>query len=289
MNTCRESAPIRLYPEFQEAFPNKMIISSENAAALSTRGEYLFPVSELISAPVSDGIGGDPVNQIVCGYELYTANFGSSADRVFAAKDQHPYVAGGFVWSGWDYLGEPTPYYGARSTYFGIVDLAGFKKNRFYLYQSYWRPDHPMAHILPHWNWPNRIGQVTPVHVFTSGDEAELFLNGVSLGRKQKGEYEYRLRWDDVVYEPGELKVVAYKDGSQWAESIVKTTGEARRSLKQPLTEEVIKADGYDLSFITISVTDEDGLIVPNAKNPLSFSISGRVKLLPQTMEIQQI
>jgi beta-galactosidase len=263
-----------LYPEFQEAFPEKMIISSENAAALSTRGEYLFPVTPHVSAPVSDGIGGDPVNQIVSGYELYTANFGSSADRVFAAKDRHPYVAGGYVWSGWDYLGEPTPYYGARSTYFGIVDLAGFKKNRFYLYQSYWRPDYPMAHILPHWNWPNRVGEITPVHVFTSGDEAELFLNGVSLGRKQKGEYEYRLRWDNVVYEPGELKVVAYKNGSQWAESIVKTTGEVRK-LEASADRNVIKADGYDLSFITISVTDHDGLIVPNAKNPLRFSISG--------------
>jgi beta-galactosidase len=268
-----------LYPEFQEAFPDKMIVSSENAAALSTRGEYIFPVSELISAPVSTGIGGDPVNQIVCGYELYTANFGSSADRVFAAKDQHPYVAGGFVWSGWDYLGEPTPYYGARSTFFGIVDLAGFKKNRFYLYQSYWRPDHPMAHILPHWNWPNRIGQITPVHVFTSGDEAELFLNGVSMGRKQKGEHEYRLRWDNVVYQPGELKVIAYKDGSHWAESSVKTTGEPQK-LGATADRNVIKADGYDLSFITISVTDHDGLIVPNAKNLLSFSISGPGKIV---------
>ena len=99
----------------------------------------------------------------------------------------------------------------SRSSYFGIVDLAGFKKDRFYLYQAHWRPDLPMAHILPHWNWPDRVGQVTPVHVYTSGDEAELFLNGKSLGRKKKGQFEYRLRWDDVKYEPGELKVVAYK------------------------------------------------------------------------------
>jgi beta-galactosidase len=115
---------------------------------------------------------------------------------------------------------------------------------------------------------------ITPVHVFTSGDEAELFLNGVSLGRKQKGAYEYRLRWDDVVYEPGELKVVAYKNGAQWAESTVKTTGEANK-LSATGDRDVIKADGYDLSFITISVTDEDGTTVPNAKNPLNFSISG--------------
>ncbi len=268
-----------LYPDFQKAFPDKMIISSENAAALSTRGEYLFPVTSYISAPVSTGIGGDPVNQIVCGYELYTANYGSSADRVFAAKEQHPYVAGGFVWSGWDYLGEPTPYYGARSTYFGIVDLAGFKKNRFYLYQSHWRPDHPMAHILPHWNWPSRIGLVTPVHVFTSGDEAELFLNGVSLGRKKKGPYEYRLRWDDVVYQPGELKVVAWKNGVQWAKNSIKTTGVPTR-LTAVADRNVINADGTDLSFITISVTDKDGLVVPIAKNPIVFTITGPAEIV---------
>jgi beta-galactosidase len=206
-----------LYPAFREAFPDKVILSSENAAALSSRGEYLFPVTPGISAPVSDGVGGDPRTQHVSAYELYTAQFGSSADKVFATLDQHPYVAGGYVWSGWDYLGEPTPYYGARSSYFGIIDLAGFPKDRFYLYQSRWRPDHRLAHILPHWTWPERVGQLTPVHVFTSGDEAELFLNGRSLGRKRKGEYEYRLRWDDVVYEPGTLEVVAYRNGERWA------------------------------------------------------------------------
>ncbi len=188
-----------LYPAFHEAFPDKVILSSENAAALSSRGEYLFPVAEGISAPVRDGLGGDPKTKQFSAYELYTAPFGSSADKVFGSLDRHPYVAGGFVWSGWDYLGEPTPYYEARSSYFGVIDLAGFKKDRFYLYQANWRPDFPMAHILPHWTWPERVGEVTPVHVFTSGDEAELFLNGKSLGRKKKGKYEYRLRWDEVT------------------------------------------------------------------------------------------
>ena len=115
----------------------------------------------------------------------------------------------------------------SRSSYFGILDLAGFKKDRFYLYQSKWRPELPMAHILPHWNWPERKGLVTPVHVYTSGDEAELFLNGKSLGKKKKGQYEYRLRWDDVVYQPGELKVIAYKNGVKWAEDMMRTTGKA--------------------------------------------------------------
>src|SRR5690606_18244404 len=195
-----------LYPKFQEAFPEKVIVSSENAAAVSSRGEYFFPVTEGNSAPIRENSGGDPERNQVSGYELYTADFGSSADKVFGSLAQHPFVAGGFVWSGWDYLGEPTPYYLARSSYFGVIDLAGFKKNRFYLYQAHWRPDLPMVHILPHWNWPQRLGKVTPVHLFTSGDQAELFLNGKSLGKKKKGEYEYRLRWDDVVYEPGTLR-----------------------------------------------------------------------------------
>ncbi len=144
------------YAAFRAKYPTRTILSSETAAALSTRGEYLFPVSEKASAPVRDGSGGDSEVRAVSAYELYAADFGSSADRVFASQDQTPYAAGEFVWSGWDYLGEPTPYYSSRSSYFGIIDLAGFKKDRFYIYQATWRPDFPMAHILPHWTWPRR-------------------------------------------------------------------------------------------------------------------------------------
>ena len=263
-----------LYPGFHERFPDKLIVSTENAAALSSRGEYLLPVIDGISAPVRNGAGGDPDTGHVSAYELYTAPFGSSADKVFSSLDRHPYVAGGFVWSGWDYLGEPTPYYSSRSSYFGIIDLAGFKKDRFYLYQSRWRPELPLAHILPHWNWPERVGKVTPVHVFTSGDAAELFLNGRSLGRKKKGAYEYRLRWDDVRYEPGELKAVAYKDGETWATAIVRTTGEPL-GLEALPDRSVIRADGKDLSFVTIRVVDEDGLVVPRANDHVRFRIEG--------------
>jgi len=263
-----------VYPAFHKELPDKVILSSENAAALSSRGTYLLPVCEGISAPVKDGLGGDPKNQYVSAYELYTADFGSSADKVFASLDKHPYVAGGFVWSGWDYLGEPTPYYGARSSYFGVIDLAGFKKDRFYLYQSHWRPELPMAHILPHWTWPDRVGQVTPVHVFTSGDEAELFLNGKSLGRKKKSQYEYRLRWDDVKYEPGELKVVAYKDGKEWAADVMRTASKASKIVFQP-DRTTINADGLDLSFVTVTVQDSNGITVPMAKNLIRFSVSG--------------
>jgi len=155
-----------LYPAFHEKFPEKMIVSSETAAALSSRGTYLFPVAEGISSPISKGIGGDRETGYVSAYELYTANFGSSADKVFSSQDRHTFVAGEFVWAGWDYLGEPTPYYQSRSSYFGIIDLAGFKKDRYYLYQSRWRPDLPMIHILPHWNWPDRIGKITPHSCF---------------------------------------------------------------------------------------------------------------------------
>ena len=263
-----------LYEKFHKALPGKLIISSENAAALSSRGEYMFPVAEGVSAPVRDGSGGNSEGCHVSSYELYTADFGSSADKVFAAQASNPFVAGGFVWSGWDYLGEPTPYYSARSSYFGVIDLAGFKKNRFYLYQSHWRPELPMVYILPHWNWPDRIGEVTPVHVFTTGDEAELFLNGKSLGRKKKEQFEYRLRWDDVVYKPGELAVVSYRHGKKWAEAMVKTT-DSPFGLKVAADRTEILADGSDLSFITVNVVDKDGLIVPNVDNLVTFSIEG--------------
>jgi beta-galactosidase len=222
-------------------------------------------------------------------------------------QDKHPGVFGEFVWTGFDYIGEPTPYGGdltglrpgtrryeqakalldmqnvtevpSRSSYFGIIDLAGFKKDRFYLYQSKWRPELPMAHILPHWNWPERKGQVTPVHVYTSGDEAELFLNGKSLGKRKKGQYEYRLRWDDVIYQPGELKVVAYKNGEKWAENKVVTSGKASM-LSVSADRNEVAADGSDLVFITVRIEDRKGNMVPRSSNLVNFSIQGPGKIV---------
>ena len=263
-----------LYPAFRQRFPDKLIQSTETASALSSRGTYLFPVTSGVSAPVSDSAGGDPVHHYVSAYDLYTAAFGASPDKVFAAQDHNPYVAGEFVWSGWDYLGEPTPYYSARSSYSGILDLAGFKKDRFYLYQSRWRPELPMAHLLPHWTWPGFEGRVIPVHVYTSGDEAELFLNGRSLGRKKKAAFEYRLRWDSVVYEPGELKVIAYKHGRRWATDVVRTAG-AAAVLRLEADRDTIRADGTDLSFITVRVLDSAGVVVPTAASLIRFEVSG--------------
>ncbi len=267
------------YDAFHAKFPDKAILSTETASAFSSRGVYLFPVTKKTSAPVRDGSGGDSAMHQVSAYELYAVDFGSSADKVFAALDQHPFVAGEFVWSGFDYLGEPTPYYSSRSSYSGIIDLAGFPKDRYWLYQSRWRPDLPMAHILPHWTWPGREGQVTPVHVFTSGDEAELFVNGVSQGREKKGPYEYRLRWDDVVYAPGELRIETYKDGKPWATATVQTAA-APAQLEATADRSEISADGGDLSFITVRVLDAQGRFAPTASNRIRFSIEGPAEIV---------
>jgi len=262
------------YDAFHAAFPDKAIVSTETASALSSRGVYLFPVTSSISAPVRDGSGGDSKIRQVSAYELHAVDFGSSADKVFASLDRHPFVAGEFVWTGFDYLGEPTPYYDSRSSYSGIVDLAGFPKDRYYLYQARWRPDAPMVHVLPHWTWPGREGQITPVHVFTSGDEAELFVNGVSQGRKKKAAFEYRLRWDDVVYQPGELRVQAYKDGMPWASASTRTAG-TPASIEAKADRNAIASDGRDLSFVTVRVLDRNGIAVPNAGNRIRFTIEG--------------
>lgn len=262
------------YDAFHARFPGKAIVSTETASAFSSRGVYLFPVSPLVSAPTRDGRGGDSRIRQVSAYELHAVDFGATADKVFAALDRHPFVAGEFVWTGFDYLGEPTPYYESRSSYTGIIDLAGFPKDRYWLYQSRWRPDLPMAHLLPHWTWPGREGQVTPVHVFTSGDEAELFVNGKSQGRKKKAAYEYRLRWDDVVYQPGEIRVQAYKDGKPWASDAVRTAGAATKLELVPDRSE-IRGDGSDLSFVTVRIVDRDGRLVPTANPRIRFGIDG--------------
>ncbi|MFT4177222.1 MAG: beta-galactosidase GalB [Luteolibacter sp.] len=284
------------YPKFRQTHPGLPLYGSETSSTVSSRGEYSFPVTD----DKSKGLIGFHVSS----YDLYAPRWATTADTEFKAQEENPAVAGEFVWTGFDYLGEPTPFNNdstnilnyhteeeraraqkeldelgkiavpSRSSYFGIVDLAGFKKDRFFLYQAHWRPDFPMVHILPHWNWPTRVNEATPVHVYTSGDEAELFLNGKSLGRKKKEPLQYRLRWDDVVYQPGELKVVSYKNGKPWAEAIRKTTGEAKK-LRLEADRPVIRPDGDDLAFVTVSIDDAEGLNVPNSKNALKFSISG--------------
>ena len=284
------------YGQIHTANPTKPVIASETSSCVSSRGEYIFPVTD----NKLEGRGRFQVSS----YDLYAPSWAYAPDFQFKALDENTFVAGEYVWTGMDYLGEPTPFNGditnllnvndptekakmetelkalgkikspSRSSYFGIVDLAGFKKDRFYIYQAHWRPELPMAHILPHWNWAERIGQITPVHVYTSGDEAELFLNGKSLGRKKKGALEYRIRWDSVVYQPGVLKVVAYKNGKVWAEDVQKTTDVASK-LTLKADRSVIQADGTDLSFITVTIADKEGLQVPRSNNLVKFEITG--------------
>lgn len=290
-----------VYARFRKENPAIPVYGSETASTVSSRGEYFFPVI--------DSRGGGMANFQMSSYDLYAPRWAWSPDAEFKWLDETPATLGEFVWTGIDYLGEPTPYTSdgsalmnlsdpeqlarmkeelelmeknqspSRSSYFGIVDLAGFKKDRFHLYQARWRPEHPMAHILPHWTWPERVGEVTPVHVYTSGDEAELFLDGVSLGRKKRGPFEYRLRWNDVVYQPGELKVVAYKDGRPWAEDTVRTAGEAA-GLKLEVDRSLLRADGLDLGFVTASVADERGDLVPRAKPVVTFTVEGPADLV---------
>ncbi len=289
------------YAKLHARHPHVVMMGSETASTISSRGEYFFPVSD----KKSDGAS----NFHVSSYDLYAPWWAWPPDVEWKALDENPYVLGEFVWTGFDYLGEPTPFDSdatnllnfadpvarekaaqelaalgkirvpSRSSYFGIVDLAGFPKDRFYLYQARWRPELAMAHILPHWNWPERVGEVTPVHVYSSGDEAELFLNGQSLGRKTRGPLEYRFRWDDVKYQPGELKVVTYKNDQPWAEAVQRTTG-APASLRVTVDRTEVRADGSDLAFVTVAVIDKDGLVVPRSKPLLKFSVTGAADLV---------
>lgn len=266
--------------------------------------------SETSSTMSSRGIYFDMPFQ-VSSYDSWGPGWGSLPDQEFAALDKYPAIAGEFVWTGIDYLGEPTPFNSdaslllnfaglsaadlekekeklkkieenrppSRSSYFGMVDLAGFPKDRYYLYQSRWRPDLKMAHILPHWNFPDRIGKVTPVYVYTSGDEAELFLNGKSQGRIKKQPSEYRLKWKDVVYEPGELKVVTYKNGKDWTTSSVKTSGKAAKLILSAQKQK-INFSKNELAFIKITVADAEGNLVPNAFNVISCKVKGEGEIV---------
>jgi beta-galactosidase len=260
-----------LYAKVHAANPGLPIFGSETASCISSRGEYFYPVS----TNKADGRSDFQMSS----YDLSAPPWATIPDTEFKGQDENPFVAGEFVWTGFDYLGEPTPYDGpddpSRSSYFGIVDLAGLKKDRFYLYQARWRPELPMAHLVPQcWNWPDRAGQITPVFVYSSGDSAELFLNGKSLGLKKTEPYEYRLCWNDLKYEPGKLRVVAYKNGKRWATDELQTTGPAAKLALQT-DRNHIRANGEDLSFVTLVVEDKHDLVVPQAGNAIHFEISG--------------
>jgi len=245
-------------------------VATETCALVSSRGVYFFPVKQSRM---------ESRNGQVSSYDLTSLGFGGLPDDEFRAQEESPHVAGEFVWSGFDYLGEPEPCeHIARSTYFGIVDLCGFPKDRYYLYQSQWT-DVPMVHLLPHWNWEGREGEITPVYVYTNCASAELFLNGKSLGRKKQSKGVYRLKWEDVKYEPGSIKVVAYdKDGKAVCDKEIKTAGKPAAIELVP-DRKTIRADGCDLSFLTGKIVDKDGNFCPTADNSIDFTIDGPAQI----------
>lgn len=268
--------------------PSKAVIISESASTVSTRGFYELPLAE----NKTDFRKSTQVSS----YDLNAPRWAEIPDDDFMWQENAPYIAGEFVWTGFDYLGEPTPYFTSRSSYFGIVDLCGIPKDRYYLYQSHWKPEKNMVHILPHWNWDGYEGKEVPVFVYTTGDGAELFLNGKSLGTKFKNPKSdvsterYRLMWKDVVYEPGELKAVGYKDGKVIGEAEVRTAGKPYSIKLTPARTEV-NATGDDLSYILVEAYDKDGNLCPLAENLIHFNVKGPAKIAavgngnPQSLE----
>lgn len=250
------------------------ILGSETASTVSSRGVYHFPVVETKDARTPD--------TQCSSYDLGACNWSNIPDDDFSMQDDHDWVVGEFVWTGFDYLGEPTPYdavWPSRSSYFGIFDLAGLPKDRYYLYRSRWNKSEHTLHLLPHWTWPDRIGQETPVFCYTDYPRAELFVNGVSQGVRVKSDTSrldrYRLRWMNVRYQPGTLKVVAYNDkGEVCAVDSVVTAGRPYAIRLTP-DRKVLTADGSDLAFVRASVVDKAGNLCPDATNQLLFSVKG--------------
>ena len=273
--------------------PNWILVGSETASCVSSRGVYHLPIQKYDKHPSLQ----------LTSYDVIAPPWAYCPDVEFAYQEKLPQVLGEFVWTGFDYIGEPTPFFWkgeemdlkapdwpARSSYFGMIDLAGFPKDRYYLYQSQWSTK-PMVHILPHWNWEGREGQPIPVMAYSNAAEVELFLNGRSLGKKVRfsdhwemavskavipeGKFtsKYRRIWE-VPYEPGELKAVAYQDGKQVAVDVVRTAGAPARVKLRP-DRSMIADDGDDLSFVTVRIEDKDGNLCPLADNFVHFEVTG--------------
>jgi beta-galactosidase len=264
-----------LYEEAFKKFPQGFILGSETASTVSSRGVYKFPVVKGPNKQYPDFQSSS--------YDLEYCSWSNVPDDDFVLQDDKPWVIGEFVWTGFDYLGEPTPYdemWPSRSSYFGINDLAGLPKDRFYLYKSRWNTTDKTLHILPHWNWEGREGQTTPVFVYTNYDSAELFVNGKSLGIQKKNnatpQNRYRLMWMDVKYEPGTVKVVAFdKDGKAVAEETIRTA-EKPYQIKLEADRNSLEANGEDLSYVTVSVVDKNGNLCPTATQQLKFNVTGQ-------------
>lgn len=251
---------------------------SETASCVSTRGVYEQPAEVNIGTPKNDDL-------TISDYSLCAPAWAYYAERELTLQRDCPDIMGEFVWTGFDYLGEPTPYYTewpSRSSYFGAVDLAGLPKNRFYCYRAAWT-DAPTLHIFPHWNWEGMEGQRVPIHIYTNYDEVELFINGVSQGTKRhavcgdgiRNQLErFRLMWDDTVYEPGEICAVAYKNGKEAEQKTVRTAGKPHH-ISLSVYCNTIPSDGESLNYVTASIVDKDGNLCPHANNRLTFSASG--------------
>ena len=308
------------YAEGIKRLPQGFLLGSETASTVSSRGVYKFPVETTDNSQYSSWAPGyDPkaiknADGQCSGYDVEYCAWSNLPDDDWRWQDDYDWVIGEFVWTGFDYLGEPTPfdeYWPSRSSYFGICDLAGLPKDRYFLYRSHWNKDQHTIHLLPHWTWPKRKGQVTPVYCYTDYPEAELFINGKSQGRIKKqndltplDSYpspqdknrldRYRLRWNDVKYEPGELKVVVYDEmGKNCGEEVVRTAGRphhlqldvwTQQSNLSPLTSHLSPltshlspqiADGQDLAFVTVSLVDKDGTLIPDAQDQLTFDVQG--------------
>ncbi len=277
------------YEKIQREHPAWVIVGSETASCVSSRGVYHLPVEAYARHQ----------SKQVTSYDVVAPPWANCPDVEFDAQDRLPNVVGEFVWTGFDYLGEPTPYgrkddWPSHSSYFGIVDLAGFPKDRYYLYQSVWSSK-PVLHLLPHWNWSGSEGQAIPVMAYTNAEEVELFLNGKSMGRKKLGidtvvipvnqkvsperkfTSKYRLQWD-VPYAPGTLRAVGYRGGKQVSSTEVRTAGEPARLTVVP-DRKSIQAGGQDLAFLTVRVEDKDGNLCPLADHPVRFTVKGAGKL----------
>jgi beta-galactosidase len=269
--------------------PNKPVVISESASTVSTRGFYELPLPD------------DPTaftrSLQVSSYDLHAPQWAEIADDDFMWQQDEEYIAGEFVWTGFDYLGEPTPYsnfdlrrmglepeQASRSSYFGAVDLVGIPKDRFYLYRSHWKPVETTVHILPHWNWPEHVGQNVPVFVYTNGDCGELFVNGASQGmrcknpRSDSSVARSRLMWRDVTYQPGELRAVAYREGEVIGEATVRTAG-ATSEIRLTPDRTTIAADGMDLSYILIEAFDANDNPQPLATERVRIAVEGPARI----------
>jgi beta-galactosidase len=277
-----------------EKLRHGFVLGSETASTLSSRGVYKFPVQRFDGKAYEDGQCSS--------YDMEACWWSNIPEEDWLLQDDESWVIGEFVWTGFDYLGEPTPYdeyWPSRSSYFGIFDLAGLPKDRYYLYRSKWNKNEDTIHLLPHWTWPGREGETTPVYCYTNHPTAELFVNGKSQGKITKNTHvkggsgkdgkisdandpaidRYRLRWNDVKYEPGELKVVVYDaNGKEAGTKMIRTAGKASAiqltgDLGAPVKD--IKANGEDMTFITVNILDKEGNLVPDADQQIKVSVTG--------------